>query len=175
MAIVDKTTLKTYFEAGDKPTESQFEDLIDSLAHTNDVGGGGGGVSIVASSTTAGSTTMTMFYVGDTAPTFSFNALGDFDLSIPDGTKLLSYNWQGTSSETDSGALQVEITDNNSVPLDYYGSYAILALATEQLADLSAFGITITQAAGVSGVVTHSFVNLNGFGASGFRIMARFI
>lgn len=32
MTVVSKTTLKTYFETGDKPTQSQFEDLIDSLA-----------------------------------------------------------------------------------------------------------------------------------------------
>ena len=31
MAVVDKATLKSYFETGDKPTQAQFEDLIDSL------------------------------------------------------------------------------------------------------------------------------------------------
>lgn len=33
MAIVDTTTLKTYFETRDKPTQSQFEDLIDTAAN----------------------------------------------------------------------------------------------------------------------------------------------
>ncbi len=37
--IRSKQTLKTYFETGDKPTEQQFCDLIDSLAHQNDVQG----------------------------------------------------------------------------------------------------------------------------------------
>lgn len=36
MAIVDDATLKTYFQAGDKPTEQEFASLIDSKAHTND-------------------------------------------------------------------------------------------------------------------------------------------
>ncbi len=31
MAITDRTTLKTYFQTGDTPTQSQFADLIDSL------------------------------------------------------------------------------------------------------------------------------------------------
>lgn len=31
MSVVDKATLKSYFETGDFPTESQFADLIDSL------------------------------------------------------------------------------------------------------------------------------------------------
>lgn len=30
MPIVDRTTLYSYFETGDKPTQSQFQDLIDS-------------------------------------------------------------------------------------------------------------------------------------------------
>lgn len=35
MAEQTKTTLKGYFNAGDTPTEAQFGDLIDSLAHEN--------------------------------------------------------------------------------------------------------------------------------------------
>jgi hypothetical protein len=33
MAIQTKNTLKTYFETGDFPTQTQFADLIDSLLH----------------------------------------------------------------------------------------------------------------------------------------------
>lgn len=36
MAVQDKTTLKSYFVTGATPTQVQFEDLIDSLAHIND-------------------------------------------------------------------------------------------------------------------------------------------
>jgi hypothetical protein len=32
----NKTILKSYFETGDKPTQSQYEDLIDSLRHVDD-------------------------------------------------------------------------------------------------------------------------------------------
>ncbi len=31
-----KTVLKTYFQTGDKPTQDQFENLIDSLVHQDD-------------------------------------------------------------------------------------------------------------------------------------------
>ncbi len=31
-----RTVLKSYFETGDKPTEPQFSDLIDSLVHLDD-------------------------------------------------------------------------------------------------------------------------------------------
>lgn len=36
MAVQDKPTLKTYFETGDKPSEANFEDLIDSFQHVDD-------------------------------------------------------------------------------------------------------------------------------------------
>ena len=33
MAVVRKSDLKNYFNKGDKPTEAQFADLIDSFVH----------------------------------------------------------------------------------------------------------------------------------------------
>jgi len=36
MAQKNRTTLKSYFETGDKPTQSQFEDLIDSSVNNTD-------------------------------------------------------------------------------------------------------------------------------------------
>ena len=35
MAVQSKTVLKSYFETGDKPSESNFADLIDSLQHVS--------------------------------------------------------------------------------------------------------------------------------------------
>ena len=35
MAIVPKADLKNYFNKGDKPTEEQFADLIDSFRHVD--------------------------------------------------------------------------------------------------------------------------------------------
>lgn len=37
MTVQPKTTLKTYFETGDTPTQAEFEHLIDSFAHIDDV------------------------------------------------------------------------------------------------------------------------------------------
>jgi len=37
MAVESKTQIKTYFETGDIPTQAQFENLIDSLAHEQSV------------------------------------------------------------------------------------------------------------------------------------------
>lgn len=36
MAVVSRTTLKAYFQTGSKPTQAQFENLIDSLLHVLD-------------------------------------------------------------------------------------------------------------------------------------------
>lgn len=35
MSVQSKTVLKSYFETGDQPTESNFADLIDSLQHVS--------------------------------------------------------------------------------------------------------------------------------------------
>jgi len=40
MSTQNRTTLKTYFETGDKPTQSQFAELIDSMALVSEVQGG---------------------------------------------------------------------------------------------------------------------------------------
>lgn len=40
MAQQTRTTLKTYFETGDTPTQAQFEDLIDSCQNISDDGEG---------------------------------------------------------------------------------------------------------------------------------------
>jgi len=36
MAVTSRSNLKAYFQTGDKPSQGQFEDLIDSLVHKND-------------------------------------------------------------------------------------------------------------------------------------------
>ena len=38
MAIEDSTTLKTYFTTGQSPTQSHFENLIESLINKKDAG-----------------------------------------------------------------------------------------------------------------------------------------
>ena len=36
MSVVSRSTLKGYFNTGDRPTESNFADLIDSTLNLND-------------------------------------------------------------------------------------------------------------------------------------------
>ena len=49
MAEQGRTTLKSYFETGDKPTQAQFEDLIDS---TQNIADDGEGIASVVEDTT---------------------------------------------------------------------------------------------------------------------------
>ena len=46
MTIKTKTVLKTYFETGDRPTQQNYEDLIDSFLHVDDAPSGGTGNSL---------------------------------------------------------------------------------------------------------------------------------
>jgi hypothetical protein len=61
MSTVTDTILKTYFETGDKPTESQFEDLIDSKVN-------------VANYSFTGLTDVPGSYVGQSGNAFRVNS-----------------------------------------------------------------------------------------------------
>lgn len=74
MAIQSKATLKTYFEVGDKPTQLEFEDLIDSLLHVND---GGGNI--------IGPATILVSPIGDD----STGARGDMNLAFRNPTRAI--------------------------------------------------------------------------------------
>ena len=53
MPVVSGTTLKTYFETGDRPTQAQFEDLIDSSLQSTTVFGRSGAIVAVSADYTA--------------------------------------------------------------------------------------------------------------------------
>lgn len=90
MPAQDAATLKSYFERGDKPTEAQFADLIDSI-FSPVVGAGG----VIVEETladlrlvTVPTTARLAFMLGDTAP-------GDGGGHI--------YLWNATSVDADDG------------------------------------------------------------------------
>ena len=68
MSVQTPTVLKTYFETGDKPTQSQFENLIDSTANTLITGDGtvnSSNVLTVTHATTADTVTTNANLTGD--------------------------------------------------------------------------------------------------------------
>lgn len=54
MAVKSKSALKSYFEAGDEPNQSQFEDLVDTIVAIAEGGGsfGAGSIPLIVSSGT---------------------------------------------------------------------------------------------------------------------------
>jgi len=171
MAIVSKTTLKTYFETGDKPTEAQFIDVFDSLAHVNDIGGGGGGTTPLSATLTAGSTSCFVRYFGSTIPTLTENSVGNYTLDVPAGTVLHAFDFTGDNSTLSSGELTLIIDSADGDNL--YFSVDIINLGNNQVSDLPALGITITQVLDGTGGNTATFPNMSGFGASGYTILGR--
>lgn len=67
MAVQTKVTLKTYFQTGDKPTQGQFGDLIDSLLHVNEIPASGG-TAVISQGT----------YDGDADAALNGVAIGEF-------------------------------------------------------------------------------------------------
>jgi len=171
MGIVSKATLKTYFETGDKPTEAQFVDVFDSLAHVTDIGGGGGGTTLFGVTLTAGDVSCFVRYTGDSAPTLTENSVGNYTLDITAGCTLRGFDFTGDNTTLSGGELTL-ILDSADADLLYF-TLDIINLGNNQVSDLPALGITVTQVVDVSGTNTAVFPNMSGFGAAGYTILGR--
>ena len=175
MAIVDKTTLKTYFETGDKPTESQFEDLIDSLAHTNDVGGGGGSTSISVATLNHSTVSAFVRYIGDSIPTLTGDASAGWEITCPSDSRLLGFDFNADSNDLDGSNDLIVLVDNDATGTDnLYCEPMIINMNNGQVVDKPTFGNTITITNPNAGETQYVFNNLSGFGVTGVKICFRF-
>ena len=138
MSTQNRTTLKTYFETGDKPTQSQFADLIDSMALISEVQGGavsGTAIPVDASITTQDTGKLAMLdydgniklYAETPAVTgtkgkwlIQFNQLSATGVSFQYAERnngnisAMSDNWLGTATTADEEAANFMAYINNS-------------------------------------------------------------
>ena len=172
MSIVSKTTLKSYFETGDKPTEGEYIDLIDSLAHTNDVPVTSSTLNQVELSA-SGETSLWLTYSGSSAPTMSKDAAGTFRLTVAAGVIPVSFNWKANNTNLTAGN-EIKLIIEDDDEQEWFLSCQILALGSNQLADMHGLGTAPTESETAAGEVTVTWPNMNGFGASGFKIFGNF-
>ncbi len=88
-----KAVLKSYFETGDKPTQTQFEDLIDSFVHEDDV---------------------TRIYVTGVERN---QATGDSEIKLSNGSKLLIQNPANVINQDN----KVKVVDLGNIRFDSGG------------------------------------------------------
>mgnify|MGYP003682979905 CR=1 FL=1 len=91
-------TLKTYFETGDKPTQAQYEDLLDSLVHVNQVP--------VQVHTAHASTTYA---------SAAYSAIIPFRNSVLEKNSFANYHWLSESGQTTNQRLCIYFTNPCSI------------------------------------------------------------
>lgn len=102
MAYQTNTYLKSRYETGDIPTQTDYSDLIDSFLKNRQT----------ATLNASGETSMIVAYFGDTAPTLAKTAAGEYTLTVPTGVILKGFHWlESGGTLTASGSVKLTITD----------------------------------------------------------------
>lgn len=168
MAVVDITTLKSYFEAGDKPTEAQYIDLIDTLFDQSTPGGG----EVQYDSGTSGNFVWLGARMAGTATTLANTATGEYTFTVQSGADQLRITIDGDNTIL-NGSNELIIKINNTAnSRDRRFSVQLLDDNNGALVDQQATGTAHTQT--VSGnITTITLPGMNGFGATGYRVILR--
>jgi len=132
-------------------------------------GGGGGSVSIASSTLTAGGVSCFVRYYG-TAPSLAETATGTYTLTVPATTTLRGFRFTGDNTTLSGGTLTIVIDDGGTDV--WYFLSQILNLTSNEISDHHALGIVIDQEETVAGTLTATFTNMDGYGATGFTILA---
>lgn len=175
MPVVSRATLKSYFETGDKPTEDQFIDVFDSLVHQTELpgGGGGGGVPVILGFSTANADAVVRYW-GDTAPTFTEDAAGEYTLTEKADTVIGSIKLIGNNSSVNgSGGITIHIVsdDANDITAD---TSIVDRDSGAEVKNYAAPGISIAQDDSTPGTNEYTITSMNAFGVTGFKLTLKF-
>lgn len=134
--------------------------------------GGSSGTNLSRIVRTSGNLSLEIGYYGDDAPTLSGSA-GSYTITEPTGTLITGINGSGDNTITDGdGDLQIIITST-----DLYNHFMPIVLidkSNNQIQDLSLLAsVQISETNSVNGTVVITLTSVSGFGATGFRFLAR--
>jgi len=131
--------------------------------------GGGGGTSVA--DITGDATSMFITYEGATPPTLTESSTGVYDLTEAASVLIRGFDWEGNNGDTDgSGDLTLNIVSADGA--ERWMNIQVINLGNNQIADLPTLGVNIEQTFS-AGTTTIVMTGMSGFGASGFRILAR--
>lgn len=167
MAVVDSATLKGYFNTGDKPTEAQYVDLIDTLF---DQGTTGGSAPVIDEST-SGNLTSRTHRIGGTATVLANSGSGEYTLTIQTDAYPLKIDIDGDGTVLSAGQLTIKV-NNAANSENLYFDVAIIDKDDNSQIDLHARGIVPDQPAATANETTISLPNMSGF-SSGYKILLR--
>jgi hypothetical protein len=144
----------------------------DALKTGSSSGGGGGSVTEIRDSLNSSGLIVYVRRLGGTVSSISSSGAGTYTVTIASGSIVLGIDVVGDNTDVDgSGALNLIVNNNlNSRPL--YFSTTFLNRGTNQIIDHFAAGLTPGVTASTN-TITYAIPNVNGFGASGYRLILR--
>lgn len=169
MAVVNSATLKSYFEAGDKPTEAQYIDLIDTLF---DQGASAGTGEVQYDSGSSGNFVWTSARMAGTATTFANTGTGEYTFTVQTDADVLRIDIDGDNTIL-NGANELIIKINNTAnSRDRRFSVQVLDDNNGGIVDQHATGTNHTQTV-TGNITTITLPGMNGFGGTGYRVLLR--
>jgi len=121
----------------------------------------------------SGETVLRLRYFGNGTPTMVKTGAGNFTVTMPAGTVPASLNWTGNNTNLDgSNAINLLLV-TTSMASEYFTSQ-IRSTATGNIANTALLGIVTDIDVPSAGNLDCTWTSMNGFGASGFTIIANF-
>lgn len=133
--------------------------------------GGGGGVSTGDFDLTSGDVTVTGEYIGTTAPTITNPSAGVYLLTVPAGTRVVSYTIFGNNNTLNGSAEFVVQIDNSANGIQRSYTVAQYIANTGAAADKFSIGTNESETFPSADVTQLLFPGMNGYGSTGYRIV----
>jgi hypothetical protein len=131
----------------------------------------GGGASTGQFDLTIGSVTAKGEYIGANAPTVTTGAAGVYAVTIPANTRLISLTISGDNTTLNGANEFVVQMDNSANGLQRSYSCAQYVVSTGASVNPTAIGTNQTETFPSANVSQYLFPGMNGYGATGFRIV----
>lgn len=153
--------LQGRFETGDVPTQQDYYDFFDSFDRKSRL------ATLTADSPVI---TMKVRYQGDTAPTLTKDAAGEFSLDIPSGTLIKGFHVRGDDNNlTATNTFELTITDADGESI----MMTVQVFAQSNGLQYGPSGSVLTyQTEPSAGDVKLVFTNFQNFGGSGWIVAA---
>jgi hypothetical protein len=110
-------------------------------------------------------------FIGETAPTISTSAAGDYELTVPAGTRVLSFTIYGNSTVLNGANEFVLRIDNTANAIQRSYTVAQYIVNTGAAADKFSIGTNETETFPTANVTQLIFPGMNGYGSTGFRLV----
>jgi hypothetical protein len=110
-------------------------------------------------------------FIGETAPTISTSSAGDYEMTVPAGTRVLSFTIYGNNTVLNGANEFVLRIDNTANEIQRSYTVSQYVANTGAAADKFSLGTNETETFPTVNVTQLIFPGMNGYGSTGFRLV----